>query len=463
MTHSAYSFNTGQAETGPFKDHNTGLGFLSMREHPLRRRLSEELHARPFHDFEGAGRFIRFIFLFDETDAEIISYINQYLQDKDQQILGPDTKFARIAIDNFAMRVERHTEFVSISLIEKGLAVKTGLSKDAFTSSALPHLPFEWIRQMPGKLFHAIWLEIGGKPPARLASNHVRALLDSRDAPSNMISDGAAQLHVSFDIDSEGFSRAALFNLAIPATRMGRIVQRVIEMETYRMLTLLGLATAQAHGRTLNSVDEALSRLTNSLSEQIATPDKKTDEILPELSQLSAQLEETFAQTGFRMTASKAYSDVFLARLDALRPTYLDGFQGIRGFIDRRMLPALQTCAAFTNRLERLATRVDRSAQLLRTQTEMTIQQQNRDLLVSMDRRAQVQLRLQQTVEGLSIAALTYYSVGLVHYIAQAMPLAQWGLQIEAVKALSVPVIAVLVWRIIRRASRAARSVKTED
>ena len=93
----------------------------------------------------------------------------------------------------------------------------------------------------------------------------------------------------------------------------------------------------------------------------------------------------------------------------------------------------------------------------------MTIQQQNRDLLVSMDRRAQVQLRLQQTVEGLSIAALTYYSVGLVHYVAQALPLDQWGVSLTTIKAASVPVIALLVWRVIRRASRAAHNVKTED
>ena len=433
-----------------------------MREHPLRRRLSEELHARPYHNFEGAGRFIRFIFLFEDTDADIIDYVNNFLRERDQTILGPSTKFTRVALEDFAMRVERHTEFVSISFIEKELAVKSGLSSDAFSPAKLPHLPFDWVRNVPAELFHAIWLEIGGKPPTRLTPHLVHKLLDSRSAPSNMISDDAAQLHVSFDIDSEGFSRAALFNLSIPANRMGRIIQRVIEMETYRMLTLLGLSAAQTHGQTLNKIDESLGHLTVSLSEQIAATDKKTDDILPQLSQLSAKLEETFAKTGFRMAASKAYSEVFLARLDSLRPTYLKGFQGIRGFIDRRMLPALQTCFAFSNRLERLAARVDRSAQLLRTQTEMTIQQQNRDLLVSMDRRAQVQLRLQQTVEGLSIAALTYYSVGLVHYVAQALPLATYGLDLLTVKALSVPVIAFFVWHLIRRASRAAYNGKTE-
>ena len=434
-----------------------------MREHPLRRRLSEELHARPYHDFDGAGRFIRFIFLFEGNDKAIITYINDYLETHDQVPLTGATKFCRVEIDDFALRVERHTEFVSVSFIEKAQKATTGLAANAFDPEARPHLPFAWIKGMPADLFHAIWLEIGGKAPARLTPDKARQMLDSRSAPSNMISDGAAQLHIGFDLDENGFSRAILFNQSVPANRMGRLIQRVIELETYRMLTLLGLSAAQTYSPKLNHVDAALSDLTTSLSESIAGDSGTMDQVLAPLSTLSAQLEEISTSSNFRMAATKAYSEVLLARLEALRPTYLAGFQGIRGFIDRRMLPAIQTCSAFSSRLERLSERADRAAQLLRTQTEMTIQQQNRDLLVSMDRRAQVQLRLQQTVEGLSIAALTYYSVGLVHYVAQALPLDQWGVSLTTIKAASVPVIALLVWRVIRRASRAAHNGKTED
>ena len=88
---------------------------------------------------------------------------------------------------------------------------------------------------------------------------------------------------------------------------------------------------------------------------------------------------------------------------------------------------------------------------MLRTQTELVIQRQNRDLLKSMDERAKHQLRLQQMVERLSIAAVTYYGVGLVGYVATSLPIAEWGLSLTDIKAVSVPVIAFSVWAAIRR------------
>ena len=43
------------------------------------------------------------------------------------------------------------------------------------------------------------------------------------------------------------------------------------------------------------------------------------------------------------------------------------------------------------------------------------------NLLGAMNRRQQLQLRLQATVEGLSVAAITYYIVGLVGYAAKGL------------------------------------------
>jgi uncharacterized membrane-anchored protein len=114
------------------------------------------------------------------------------------------------------------------------------------------------------------------------------------------------------------------------------------------------------------------------------------------------------------------------------------------------MTPALDSCRAFSERLSRLSERITRAGDLLQTQTEMIIQRQNRDLLQSMNARARHQLRLQQTVERLSIAAVTYYGVGLVGYLAKPLPLGEWSLDINLVKAGAVPVIAFLVWLAIR-------------
>ena len=429
-----------------------------MREHPLRQQLLDEVHARTFSDFNGAGRFIRFVYLTERGDDQaIIDHINTYLSAQGQEEISAHSKFLQSDFGNFRLRIERHTEFVSVSIIEDGKTVKSGLAEDAFDQGRLAYLPFQFIDQMPADIFHAIWLEVGGKPPPRFNQEKAKTMLESRAAPSDLIDDGAAQLVISFDADSKGFSRAVIFNQHMSAARLGRMVQRVVEMETYRFLAMLGFAKAQASSGKLSKLANNLSNLTRGLSKTISTgpsDDKPQIDLVKTLTNLSAQVEELYADTLYRMAATKAYREVFEARMAALQLNYLKDFQGIEGFIERRMTPAMQTCEAFSNRLDRVALRIERAGQLLQTQTEMQIQEQNRDLLQSMDKRALAQLRLQQTVEGLSIAALTYYGVGLVHYLAKGLPIEEWGGDLDIIKALAVPVVGISVFAVIRRTRR---------
>ena len=425
-----------------------------MGIHPDRKRLSDELHARPFHDFDGAGRFIRYVFLYESSDEAIVSHINSWLVSQHRLPLDMTEKFRRETFEKFIFRIERHTEFVTIGLIMKGERVRTGLCEGAFDKSAYEDVPFDVIDDMPADLFHAIWVEIGGRAPAKLDPLKVQFMLNSRAGASSQISDGAGQLHCSFDIDENGFSRGILFHDGITADRMGRLVLRVIEMETYRMLALLGLPVAREHLSTLVQIERELTGLTRRLTEQISGDGAEVQALLPELSQLAAQVEDISANTSYRLSATKAYHDIFLARLEGLRLARLDGHQGLYGFLDRRMMPAMQTCFAFGERVQTLSQRIARAGSLLRTQTETTIQRQNRDLLSSMDRRAQAQLRLQQTVEGLSVIAGTYYGVGLVGILAKGLHLPDPYDNAGLVKAVAVPFVAVVIWFFIHRVSR---------
>lgn len=428
-----------------------------MREHPLRNELIDEIHARSFHDFSGLGRFIRYIYLTPDDDSECFDYINEYLSSHGKPKISDNQKFLRVEFGEFAIRIERHTEFFTISFLDKEQPDKRGLAEGAFDPSALPYLPFDWINEMPCDVFHAIWLEVGGKPISLLSQVEAKLLLKSRAAPANLISDKSAQLYLGFDRDDNGFTRAVIFNITLAPIRMGRVVQRVVEMETYRFIAMMGLAIVKEHSPTVSKLDKSFNKLTNDISTTINTPDADMRILLKHYSTISATLEQTSSDTSYRLAATKAYRDVFLARLHALRPTYLDGHQGLIGFTDRRMMPAMQTCEAFSARLERLSKRSVRVGQLIQTETESKIQEQNRDLLVSMDRRARTQLRLQQTVEGFSIVALTYYGVGLVHYLAKGLPLAEWGVTSGMINALSVPIIGITVFTLIRETSKRLR------
>lgn len=422
-----------------------------MQEHALRRTLSEELHARTFHDFDGAGRFIRFVFLVGNDDNKILAYINKFLTAETLPVMSSDDKFCLHDMASYALRIERHTEFLSISFVETGLRAKNGLAANAFNETGLSHMPFFWARNAPAPLFHAIWIEVGGKPLRGLSQARMLDILESRSVASNNFNDSAAQIHFAFDIDTAGFSRVVIFNQDIQSTRMGRIVQRVVELETYRLLALLGLATVKEFSGRLGLIEDIVSTLTNDLAEQIKRPDGQVQALLSILSAQAAEIEDINSKTSYRLAATTAYLNILTSRLERMRITRLSGFQGVQGFLDRRMAPAMQSCSAFSERLTSLSRRISRAGELLRTQTELVIQRQNRDLLQSMDERAKHQLRLQQMVERLSIAAVTYYGVGLVGYVAVSLPISEWDLSLVYIKALSVPVIAVTIWFAIRR------------
>lgn len=425
---------------------------MDISEHPQRQALIDELHARPFFDFEGEGRFIRFIYLVGTSDTALISHVNHWLDSQDRLPLDGGEKFRREDFGNFVFRLERHTEFITIGLIVRDKNRRsTALSKAAFSLSENSRLPFAMIAAMPIPLFHAIWLEIGKTPTKPVLPEEVAKMLGSRTAASNSISDGDGEVHCSFDSDEEGFSRMILFARNLTAERKGRQVLRLIEMETYRMLALLGLPVVRDNMGRLHKIETQLAQVTQRMTAQINGAGKDVEALLPELSALAAEIEEMSANTSYRLSATKAYQDIFLARLERLNTRRLDGHQGLSGFLDRRMMPALKTCDAFEERLDGLSERISRAGSLLRTQTEIQIQEQNRNLLASMDRRAQAQLRLQQTVEGLSVIAGTYYGVGLVGYLVKLLPDSHLPADISILQAASVPVIALLIWWVFYR------------
>jgi uncharacterized membrane-anchored protein len=216
----------------------------------------------------------------------------------------------------------------------------------------------------------------------------------------------------------------------------------------------LGFATVREHGAKLDSIAKHVGEITNDLAEQIKQPESRVEDMLSKLSAQAADLENIYSNASYRMAATKAYDSIVENRLNGLRVSRIEGFQGVKGFLNRRMLPAIDSCRAFSERLRRLSERISRAGDLLQTQTEMIIQRQNQDLLISMNSRAKIQLRLQQTVERLSIAAVTYYGVGLVGFLGKSLPLNTWGIDLIMLKALSIPVIAGCVWLTIRQVKK---------
>ena len=173
--------------------------------------------------------------------------------------------------------------------------------------------------------------------------------------------------------------------------------------------------------------------------------------LLDRLTKLAGQVESQHAATHSRFSASVAYFELVDKRIVEINESALPGMQTIGEFMDRRLTPARSTCEWATRRQDALSQRVSRISNLLRTRVEIEQQQSSQALLATMNSRQDLQLKLQSTVEGLSVAAITYYIVGLVSYLAKGAHGVGWPWSPESTAALTIPVVALGVWWSLRR------------
>ena len=177
---------------------------------------------------------------------------------------------------------------------------------------------------------------------------------------------------------------------------------------------------------------------------------------------LAGALEADAASSLYRFGASRAYDNIVQDRLERLERENISGFDTLKFFLERRLAPAMRTCRAVEERQANLSRKLARAATLLRTRIDVEVEKQNRDLLHSMNQRAKLQLRLQQTVEGLSVAAVSYYVVGLFAYLAKGLNMEIPGISQSTLIALFVPVTVLGIWLIVRRV-RARHAEKDDD
>jgi uncharacterized membrane-anchored protein len=262
-----------------------------------------------------------------------------------------------------------------------------------------------------------------------------------RQMVASQVADGAAWIFTDFKIDN-GFSRFLVIDVALTRRQAGRTIQRLVEIETYRMMALLGLPVAKAVGGTLHAAEKRLAEMMDHIGEANSPEDER--KVLANLTQLAAEVEHGVARTTFRFGASNAYHRLVMQRIEELRETRIRGLPTFEEFMQRRLQPAMNTCVAMSRRLEDLSGRVARNSQLLRTRVDVELERQNQEQLSQMNRRARLQLRLQETVEGLSVVVLTYYGSQLVQYLAKGTK-ALHHLDTDIITAISIPVIAGLV------------------
>ncbi|WP_126975790.1 DUF3422 family protein [Frigidibacter oleivorans] len=418
-------------------------------DHPQRYPLVSELHARPFPAL-AAPCEAAFLAIKEPADAanrdrardhaHLVALLSRH------GASAPDAEVTHHAgtIGRHALKWESHTEFVTYS------AFSPGLSDRPFDPALAEVFPADWRAEAPGRRLAAVLIRVDYLPDMGALEGRLSGWFVPESLAVAAIHDGQAVIAGDFRIDPSGQMRFAVF--VRPDTgpqRVGRIVQRLCEIETYRAMSMLGLPQARALNARLNGIDRRLLDLVADMSDEA----RPAEEVLHGLLTVSAELEALAMRHAFRFGATAAYEAIVRERLDVLRETRLEGWQTFGEFFLRRYDPAMRTVASAERRLQRMAERATRAGELLQTRVDVERQAQNQDLLASMDRRAALQLRLQHTVEGLSVVAIGYYAVSLAAYALA--PLAKGaGIGKEVLTAVLVPPVLLAVWWVIRRRIR---------
>lgn len=416
------------------------------RDHPLRRVLHDEVHARPYEALTAPLSATHLAFLSGEGAAAAErAHLAGLCASFDVALPGDAATFASLDLGPFRLRWERHTEFSTYTFFRAGPAAP-------FAAPASAAVPGDWLAAVPGRRLAAIHAAL---VPAAGGALDAAAALGGEVLAASLMSDAKAAAWTDFRIGADGFERILVEDRGMAPRQAGRLLQRLFEIETYRLLALLALPLARETAPALAPIEAELAEIAAAMRASQGIAAERA--LLARLTGLAAEVERRSSAGNYRFGAARAYYALVAHRLGELREARLAGLQTAGEFMERRLAPAMRSCESVAERLESLSVRIARAAQLLRTRVEVALEEQNRDLLDSMNRRAQLQLRLQQTVEGLSVAAISYYVVGLVGYAAKAIERAGLPLDAELAQGLAIPIVVLFVFLGVRRIRRALR------
>jgi uncharacterized membrane-anchored protein len=408
--------------------------------HPQRFVLHNEVHARaPFNlDLPVRASHLALLLSSDEKMQErkhLITLCERFGVAPPEK----DVDHFSATFNSFQIRWEQHGEFSTYSFYVHDTPT------DPFEDSALKKVPVDWMSQLSGQVIVAAHTTIVVAADINYDENTDLSFFSGWFAGNPVIGSkvtgGAASVFTDFRIHVDGFSRFLIINHGLRAEQAGRLLQRLFEIEVYRVMALLAFPIARKLSPALKKCDRQLYTITNAMT----LADHNDGELLDELTTLAAEVENYISGNHFRFAAASAYYHLVEQRVNDLREVRIQGIQTLGEFIKRRLEPAINTCQSISHRFTLLSERVSNASQLLRTRVDIIIERQNQGLLTSMALRAKMQLRMQQMVEGISMVAITYYASSLIGKISEALHVAGWRVNPGLIEGVSIPFILIII------------------
>ncbi len=406
---------------------------------PERASALGEIHARPFALVHTPRVIFQLAFMTDGGSGVDHAVMADMSRQQGVSPPGRDARHHALAWGKGTLRWERHTEFSTWFWDvpppgEFGAPVSSHPFGDSFSP--------------PGSLISGIRLEIHpDSAQARAASE----TFDKASLCHSIVKGGQAEVFTDFRQNGDGLTPILVIDKGLTEAGTGALVQRLLDIETYRTLAMLGLPLAQNLSPDMRRIEDGLTSVTQNMKSKAA---EKADDMLGEITRLAAELEASAALSLYRFGASRAYYGIVKERVAALDEVSVSGFETLGSFLEKRLAPAMRTCKSVEERQANLSRKLSRATGLIRSWIDVELERQNSTLLTTMNRRAEMQLRLQQTVEGLSVAAISYYVVGLFGYLVKGLPHGLLPIDASIATGLFVPVAVLGVWWTVRRIRR---------
>jgi uncharacterized membrane-anchored protein len=411
-------------------------------DHPLRASLSAELHARPFLKLAESVSVTHYAVYAEHNPSIHESLLQALCRETDTPMpVEGATHYAVQSPCGWHLKWERHTEFSTFTFV---IPRNDG---EYFNDVAIQGIPASWFQQLAGNRFVASRMELLSGGGACAARDALRQWIDGPIlVGSNVL--GGGQVFCDWNVRPDGFMRFLVIDDGFREEQGGRLLQRLYEIETYRMMALLALPIARRMSRDLDEIHASLQSLMQSMDAQGADGDDS--QLLVKLTHLAVRV-ESLSGSGGRFSASRAYEKLVLARIQELREERIEGMPTIQEFMERRFAPAMETCRSVWARHEQIAARIARAVDLLRTRVNLTQEKDVTRLLAGMERTARNQLHLQHAVEGLSVAAISYYVLSLAAAAFKALHVLNLPIEPELAEGLAIGPVVLAVIAITRR------------
>ena len=412
----------------------------SSVEHEWRRELNDEVHARPPDSLRTPSTvcYIARIPQRDPQSGEGKDLLGDLLRRFGQDRPDRGVNHFTTRLDDRRLRWERHTEYNRYTFVADSTVNWQGKC-----------IPEDWLDEMQGEILVGVKAQVIGPEASKRSVDELSAeYFDGNTLIGSRVADNNAIALTDLRIREDGFSRLLLVNDDMSEQQTGRVMQRLLEIETYRMMALLALPLAREMAPDLDKDEAELAGIGEALVDAEAHHEQ---DWLDRLTRLSASSQARHQRSNYRFAAADAYYEIVLQRIHELRETRIHGVQTFEEFTTRRLAPAVKTYRAVSRRQQSILEQIARATKLLSTRIDISRQRQNQSLLESMNRRARTQLRLQATVEGLSVAAVTYYVVGLIGTLAKGIESMGVPMNLTIVTAASIPVVAGLAYLGIHR------------